>query len=234
MLTPALTGLERFPEYRRPMSVDKQFRDARSGGLLGLDAMSPRDPTVPVAFGLKARGHFGVLEYHRGDFSLAGYARGPWELLKTETRQFLLRASVPINTNAVRQRNITDEDNSVATFNLNGGGIVFISSGFDLNDCQVRYGTSALAVDGAHFNLQGTKFGPMVASVSEDDVNFRSNASGSRVHTEAGNTIREIAIFQKYINTAGSARRVMVDRSVIADTAIAQNQTASVSYQFQF
>lgn len=230
-----LTRLDRWPDFTRPLPVDKRFKDPRlPGQTLSLGAMNPLCPTVPAAFGLKARAHFGVLDYHRGDYTLAAYARSPWTLLKSEWRQFALRSQIHASDVTVT-RNMTDEGGIARTYQLFGGAVsLLFNTASTLAFSKVKYGSSSIAESGAHNNLQGTIYGPVNAALAFDDTNFRNNASGSRVHTEAGDNIREIGIFQTYRDTGTADRITMVDRTVIALVAIATNQTASVSYQFQY
>jgi len=221
---PLLTTLK---EYKRPMPVDKKHH-----------------PNVPPNAIGKARGHLGIMEYARGDWNLQTYSRTPWSLMTNKWRQHAMRSLIWRTSSVITIGSWTAEDGTSNTVQQTqtSASTSSVLAAFKFNDgvsgndqVKLKYGSSSTATSGTHDDIQ-TVIGAMydAGSVAYDDTLFQINASGSRVHTEANDTIREIAIFASYINTSTTRKDFMVDRSLPTATAVTTGQTVAISYQFQF
>lgn len=209
-----------FPEFDRPLPVDRQ---GRRGGMLA------------------AQGHLGVLEEHRAGYELVGYSRSPWDVVKDQLRSSVLRAFFmrhsAVDTSTLSYPNDAGANATLQYYDAsNNVGVLWNENTGSLNDqMKLKYGSSGLAATGAQNNVQAQLGVTMDAStVALDDTLFRATVSGSRVHTEAAATAREIACFRRWQETGGSAANLfMMDRTVIAVAEIAVDQTVAVSYVWQ-
>lgn len=208
-----------FPEFHRPMPVD---RLGRRDGFLA------------------AQGHFGVLEEHRAGYALVGYSRSPWDVVKNELRSGVLRTFFMrysgIDTLTSVYPDDAGVDRSIQWFTDSTDTDMFNERLGAANDqMKLKYGSSSLAATGAQNNVQAQLGVTMDAStVALDDTLFRATVSGSRVHTEAAATAREIACFRQFnTNNTVVLRTHMMDRTVIADRAIAVDDPIAVSYVWQ-
>jgi hypothetical protein len=214
----ALMTLERFPEFNRRV-VDGVTKDPCSW---------------PCAVG-----HVGVLEYHRGDFDLVGYSR-QHGLVMTRYREILMKLLA--HDNAVVTVTSADEANQSKTLTVLTHKADTTNEPFNfdvdptaLNDCaKLKYGDSSTAAAATQYDLQGTtKHSITASSITYDDTNIKAVISGSRVHSEANMTVRELALLMRFrfnVNQ-GDTSFHMLDRTVPTAQNIVTDQSAAITYE---
>lgn len=225
-------NLSEFPEYREARAVDEVVLD-REGQPTALD-----EPPF-----LAGRGHLGILEGSpRQGFDLVGYARTPWALVRTVVKElFAASMGAPVANDANESYRVDVQDDAGNVVTLagranSGSDFVFLeyaTSG--THTAVLRYGTDGTAPDDTQNSLLAPAGGDIVdCSRSWDSANLILTASGSRIHSEAGVTAREIGFFTPWSDVNNNFATYMVDRAVLSNPVdIATDQTVTMSYEFR-
>lgn len=223
------------PAYMQPPLVQRfpEFRRREAAGVPRAIAEA-----CPVGEWPCAVGHVAVMDFHRGDFELAGYARAHGQLTNG-WRKFLMRFLHSSTGSQDRTVAVTDEGGTSRNlrFAVTGGAVAApsIARWPDSVDPKLKYGDSNAAVNGAHTDLQAvTKYEITASEVTYDDTNSDVTIAGSRVHSEAAFTIRELGLFQKYRHTGAAFAFFMADRSLPTATAVATDQSVAITYEVAF
>lgn len=217
--------LLRSAEYRRRMPVDHDFRDLH--------------PTLGVPVGTQARAHLGIYELQRGDLELQSYKRSSWMTLNAGWRENIMRVGTPPSSGLSCSGptfNWTDRTGTVRAVKPSVTGNCFTSTTYSATPASdLGYGSGATAPTSADNALE-TQIGSYITGgVTYDAGAMAATISGSRIHTEADGTIRELALFAQYRQgaTDGSSSIVpfLVDRAAVAATAVLSGQTVAISYE---
>lgn len=222
--------LSEFPEFEEPRRVDDI--------VLGPDGL-PTD-RAPI---LAGRGHLGVLEGSpRQGYDLVEYARSPWALVRTLVKElFAASWGSPTDHNAENSYRVDIEDEGGILQTLsgradsNGTDTVFNRFVQGTPTVALRYGSDGTAPT-QNDNSLGTPEGGDIDSldVTWDSVNERLTTSGSRIHTEAGVTAREIGEFLRWADIDGNFSMFLVDRAVLAQAVqISTDQTVTMTFETQ-
>lgn len=224
---------------RVPMRADRKFLNP------ALHATRPQavhpgmlPPSLQAKVGLQGRAHVAVYDDTGRNFRLAGYARSPWAVVSGQERNLLARI-LQSRIAADMTFNLTDEATTARTNLVKATGVgtthMLLNLGATNDQTKFKYGSGVTAPAEADTNIQ-TALGADItaAGLSYDDTAHTATMSGSRLHTEAGATINEIACFSRYRSTAAVNYFVLTDHTAISPgQALVTNQTVAISYVWQ-
>lgn len=192
---------------------------------------------------MAGRGHLGVLEGSpRQGYDLAGYARTPWAHVRTVVKELFaasMGAPVANDPNESYRVDVLDDAGNLqqlAARANSGSDFVFLEyNNSGVHTAVMRYGTDGTAPDDTQNSLLSPAGGDIVdADRTWDANNLLLTVSGSRIHSEAGVTAREIGFFTPWSDTNNNFFTFMVDRAVLANAVdIATDQTVTMTYEFQ-
>lgn len=223
---------------RVPMRADRTFRNP------ALRATRPQAGFgVPAALtpmmGVQGQAHLAVYTDKGRDYRLESYRRSDWAVVSGQLRNLVARLTHR-RLAADQTMSLTSEANAAQTNTVNAtaASTTMFNEVLGTGNDQVKfkYGSGATAPAETDINIQ-TQLGADItaAGLSYDDTAHTAIMSGSRLHTEAGGTINEIACFTRFRNTAGTTYFVLSDHTAISPgQALVTNQTVAISYVWQF
>ncbi|MCA1811488.1 MAG: hypothetical protein LC623_05700 [Halobacteriales archaeon] len=224
---------------RVPMRVDRKFLNPALHSTRPQavhPAMVP--PSLQAKVGLQGRAHLAVYEDTGRFMRLAGYRRSPFAVVSGQHRNLLARV-IQSRMAADLNFNLTDEAATARTNNVKATGAgttqMMLSLTTSNDQTKFKYGSGVTAPTENDTNIQ-TALGADItaAGLSYDDTAHTATMSGSRLHTEAGSTINEIACFTRFRSTAAVNYFALTDHTAISPgQALVTNQTVAISYVWQ-